>query len=137
MALFDLSTVETQEFKPLKPGKYIATVTEAKVEPLYSGKGTKLAITIKIVDGDFKNRIIYHSFNVKHENETAQKIGQQQLKSLMICLGIGSVLENTSELLGKPFNVVTSLENDQNGTQRARVKYFEPSDYKMEDSIPF
>lgn len=141
MSLLDLSGVESTKPGPIKPGKYIATITEAKVEPLYSGKGSKLSVTIKIVDGEFKNRNIYHNFNIQHQNKDAERIGKEQLKSLMDCIGIGSVLEKADDLCGKPFSVVTKVEQDKETfAERTRVRYFEPTDYKLkddEDSIPF
>lgn len=139
MSLFDLTNVEVSAPGVLKAGKYTTSITEAKVEAMQSGKGTKLAVTIKVIDGEYKGRQIYHNFTMKHENETAQKIGQQQLKSLMICLGLGSVLDTASQLCGKAFTTVTKVEVDQTGVERSRVKYFEPSTFVEQDtdSIPF
>lgn len=141
MSIIDLSGVETSKPGAIKPGKYVATITEAKVEPLYSGKGKKLSTTIKIVDGDYKNRNIYHNFNIQHENKDAERIGKEQLKGLMQCLNLGDVLKSTDDLCGKPFLVVTKLEMDkETGAEKTRVRYFEQTDYTASDDdmiIPF
>ena len=141
MSLLDLTGVQEQSFKPLQAGRYMTTITEAKVEPMFSGKGDKLSVKIKVLDKDHENRILFHSFNIKHENKDAELIGKQQLKSLMGCVGIGSVLNSVNDLCGKKFMTVTKIEKDQNGEDRAKVKYFEPLDLNLasatEETIPF
>jgi hypothetical protein len=129
MSLLDLSDVSVSAPGPIKPGKYVATVTEAKIEPLYSGKGKKLAATIKIAAGEYKGRTIYQNFNIQHENKDAEKIGKQQLKSMMIAMGLGDVLNSVGDLCGKAFAVSTKVEKDkETGVERARVSYFDKAE---------
>jgi hypothetical protein len=144
MSLFDLTSVEAPSYKPLKAGKYLTCITEAKVEPLFSGKGNKLSVKIKIMEGEYKDRNIFHSFNVKHENKDAELIGKQQLKGLMHCIGLGDILNETAELLGKSFVTVTKIQKDNvTGDEKTRVSYFEKAEGKHDFSsvndevIPF
>jgi hypothetical protein len=117
---FDTSTVEKREnnFELLPAGQYIAQVTESAIEPLKSGNGQCLKLTVTVLQEGYNGRKIFCRLNVQHSNPTAEQIAQQQLREL--CDAIGVVrMQDTGELHNKPFT--------------ARVKIRKSTDANYED----
>ena len=140
MSLLDLSGVQAQEFKPFKPGKYIAVIHEAKVEETFSKTGKKLSVKFKVLDGEFKNREVRTSFNIFNQSEMAQKIGREQLKGMMQAMGMGDILDDVNDLLGKPLVIGVKIDkNKETQKEYPAVSWFEKTDFKLvaEDDIPF
>lgn len=137
MSFLDLTNVAASTFSPIKPGKYVASAKEAKVEDNFNKTGKKLVVRFKILDGEAKGREITSVFNVFHQNKEAETIGRQQLKALMGHIGLGDKLEDVNELLGKPvaINVKTEKKDDK---EYSKIAWFEKTDAKIEtDDIPF
>jgi hypothetical protein len=124
--LLDLSSVSTPtQNEPIKPGKHLVVISEAKLEPLYSGNGQKISVTFKIVHGDFKNRHIYHNFIIKHTNPTTEQIGQSQLKGFMMAAKMNLTLNSVTDLLAKIAWGHFKLETGTDGKERLKAVYFE------------
>ena len=47
-------------FEPLPPGQYVAVIDNASVE--YNDKGARTKITLKVVEGQHANRLIWESY---------------------------------------------------------------------------
>jgi hypothetical protein len=101
---FDSSSVPKREndFSLLPAGDYVAQVTESAIEPLKSGNGQCLKLTVTVLQEGYNGRKIFCRLNVQHSNPTAEQIAQQQLREL--CDAIGVVrMQDTTELHNKPF----------------------------------
>jgi hypothetical protein len=79
----DLSGVEESKSR-LQPGRYLVECKEAKVEQIEGTKNRRVVATFEDIDGVGDIRM---NFNVHHENEQAQEIGQRQLKTFLTVSG--------------------------------------------------
>ena len=113
---FDPDSVEPREsIEPVPAGEYVAEIIESDVVDLKSGKGRGVKLTLKIVEGQLEGRRIWDQINYRHENEVAQKIGQQTLAELCSACGIRGPLEDTEHLHGNPIRVRVAIETDKSG----------------------
>jgi hypothetical protein len=101
---FDSSSVPKREndFSLLPAGDYVAQVTESAIEPLKSGNGQCLKLTVTVLQEGHNGRKIFCRLNVQHTTPQTEQIAQQQLREL--CDAIGVVrMQDTTELHNKPF----------------------------------
>lgn len=112
---FDTSTVAPSEksFDLLPAGWYTAQVTESSVEPLKSGNGDALKLTLEVLDPQFRGRKIWARLNVRHSNSEAERIAQQQLRDLCTAIGIARFAD-TAELHYKPLQVRVKVRRSDN-----------------------
>lgn len=123
---FDANTVAPDTSHQLMPaGVYTARIIESNVEPLKSGNGTGLKLTMEIIDGQFKNRRLWPQLNVTHTNPVAQQIGQQQLSSICRAVNVMN-LQDTQQLHNKPLRVKVKIRQDAVYGDKNEVSGFEP-----------
>lgn len=111
----DLDTIEEvkMDFDPLPKGEYLAEVTNSEVVPTKRGDGMILKLTFDVLEGDYKDRKIFASFNIANPSEKAQQIGRGQLKDLCIALGKSGIVNDSTELHGIPFRVRVKIETSE------------------------
>lgn len=124
---FDPNAVEPRDnFDPLPPGIYAAEIIESDVKETKAGTGQFVALTLRVTEGAFEGRQLWCNINFRNQNETAQKIGQQQLAELCLACGIRGPLEDTEHLHGAPLRVTVRLQKSDN--TRNEVTKFAPYD---------
>ena len=95
---FDASLVEPQsDFSPLPVGNYTVVITQSDMKDTKNGNGKYLQLTLQVVEGEFKNRLIFDRLNIMNQNPTAQQIAQKALSS--ICRAVGVMHPRDSEEL--------------------------------------
>lgn len=147
---FDASEYDTEDqrernFEELPAGVYRLEVIQSDVEPTKSGKGTALKLRFNVIEPEeLAGRLLFASLNIQNDNDTAERIGKQELAKLWRATGHrpDEKPKDSTELhsisfiarvgLGKP-----SKEKDEFGNPRwpARmeiVHYFYPDS----DDIP-
>ena len=61
---FDAATVDpATDFEPLPAGKYLAVITDSEMKPTKAGTGHYLQMTFQVIDGPFKNRLLWSRLN--------------------------------------------------------------------------
>ena len=70
----------TTDFDPIPAGKYVAVITASEVKPNKAGTGSYLQFTFQVIEGEFKNRILWARLNLDNPNETAVKIARSPMK---------------------------------------------------------
>ena len=107
MALIDFNAEEVEpqsDFSPLPVGNYTVVITQSEMKPTKTGNGQYLQLTLQVVEGEFKNRLIFDRLNIQNANEVAQQIAQKALSS--ICRAVGVMHpKDSEELHDKPFSV--------------------------------
>ncbi len=100
---FDANNVEPdQKPKPVPTGWYNVIMTESEEKPTNAGDGSYLNIQLKIVDGDFANRVLFARLNLNSASEKAREIAYKQLSA--ICHATGQMqIQQSSQLHGLPF----------------------------------
>lgn len=121
---FDATTIEpASTFEILPDGEYVAMVVESEMKGTKKGDGEYLQLTWEILEGDAKGRRLWSRFNLKNPNETAMKIGMQELAS--VCRAVGVLKPNDSnELHEKPcaLMVIAEERSDKPGIFKNEIK---------------
>ena len=86
---FNATEVEpTTSFEPLPAGKYLAAITESEMKPTKSGAGSYLQMTLTILEGEYKNRVLWARLNLNNPNATAVKIARSELSAICHAVGV-------------------------------------------------
>lgn len=86
---FDANTVDpATDFEPLPAGKYLAVITDSQMKPTKSGTGHYLELTFQVVDGQFKNRLLWSRLNLDNPNRLAVQIAQGELSAICRAVGV-------------------------------------------------
>ena len=92
---FNANEVEpTTDFDPVPAGKYEAVITASEMNPTKTGTGSYLELTFQIIEGDYKNRLLWSRLNLDNPNATAVQIARGELSSL--CRAVGVMAPNDS-----------------------------------------
>jgi len=92
---FDANQVEpTTPFDPIPAGKYLAVITDSAMKPTKAGNGQYLELTFQILEGEFKNRLLWARLNLDNANATAVQIARAELSA--ICRAVGVMAPNDS-----------------------------------------
>jgi hypothetical protein len=135
--MFDLTNVEESSFDTLPAGTYNVAVETAEMRDTKSG-GQMIAARLTVTNGEHKGRKLFHNFNVKNANETAQSIGMQQLKSMLVAAGWQSFkFDSVTKLEGIQFAVSTKVEKSDQYGEQARVVAFKTPAAQASESLPF
>jgi hypothetical protein len=95
LAGFDANRVEpSTDFDPLPAGKYLAVITDSEMKPNKAGTGHFLQLTFQIMEGPFKNRLLWARLNLDNPNATAVQIARAELSA--ICRAVGVLAPNDS-----------------------------------------
>ena len=113
---FDTATEEgSPDFEPLPKGQYVASITDAKVGPLKSGKGQAVQLTWEVEGDKYAGRKIFDRVIVAHESTAAMKFGRQKFKDIATACGVSEQITDLSVLLNKPCLVSVKIEEDKTG----------------------
>jgi len=86
---FNANDVEpTTNFEPIPAGKYLAAITESEMKPTKSGTGSYLQLTFTILEGEYKNRVLWARLNLNNPNATAVKIAYSELSAICRAIGV-------------------------------------------------
>lgn len=111
MAIIDFNAEEIEpqsDFSPLPVGEYTVVITQSDMKPTKTGNGQYLQFTYQVVDGEYKNRLIFDRLNIVNSNSVAQQIAQKALSS--ICRAVGVMHPRDSEELhDKVFQVKVGI----------------------------
>jgi len=124
---FNASEVEpTSNFEPLPAGKYLAAITESEMKPTKTGSGKYLQLTFTVIDGPYKNRILWARLNLDNPNRTAVEIARKELSA--ICHAVGVMTPKDSvELHGLPMVVTVGCKKrEDTGDITNEIKGYAP-----------
>lgn len=124
---FNASEVEpSSNFDPLPAGKYLAAITESEMKATKNGSGSYLQLTFTILEGDYKNRVVWARLNLNNANATAVKIARGELSA--ICHAVGVLQPRDSvELHNLPLLItVKCKKREDTGELSNEIKGFAP-----------
>jgi len=115
LAGFDASTVEpTTAYEVLPAGEYQAMITDSEMKTTKNGNGEYLQLTVEIIDGEYKGRLLWERLTLKHPNAKTVEIAQRTLSA--ICRAVGVLQpKDSAELHGVAFVVKVGIEAPKNG----------------------
>jgi hypothetical protein len=94
-------------FEPLPAGWYQATITSAELKKTKAGTGEYIAIRYDILGPTHQGRVVFGNLNIANPNQKAEEIGRQQLRELMVSIGLNSV-SDTDQLIGLTSRVTSN-----------------------------
>jgi hypothetical protein len=111
---FDATTVEpVNDFDPIPAGKYLAVITASQFKENKNKTGQYLELTFQILEGDYKNRLLWARLCLSHPNQTTAKFARGYLAA--ICQAVGVLTpQDSAELHNLPLviNVAVKKRND-------------------------
>ena len=125
---FDVSEVDVNDipsgsYDPIPDGEYTLECLEAEEKETAAG-GEMIKAKFKVVGGEYDNRFIWQNFNTVNKNETAQKIGRQQLVAWAAACGKPDA-DDTDKLIGKKFQAAVDTQKGTGGYKDSnRIKAF-------------
>ena len=124
---FDASQVEpTASFDPIPAGKYLAAITESEMKPTKNGSGNYLQMTFTVLDGEYKNRVLWARLNLHNPNATAVKIAKSELSALCRAVGVMQPRDSV-ELHNIPLLITVKVKKrEDTGELTNEIKGYEP-----------
>lgn len=112
---------------PIKPGTYVAVITDSEMHPTAKGNGQFLLLTLQIIEGEYKGRKVWDRLNLINPSEAAMDIARRNLAA--ICRAVGVLTpKDSSELHDKPLQVrVAQRKREDNGEIVNDVKAYAAS----------
>ncbi len=121
---FNAETVEPQsDFSPIPAGEYLVMVTSSEIKDTKSGQGQYLQMTLQVLDGAYKNRLVFDRINTQNTNPIAQEIGQRALSALCHAVNVLHI-SNSFQLHNIPFIArLVVTKSDQYGNSNEVKAY--------------
>jgi len=117
-------------FNPVPPGDYILKALEAEEMSTRAGDGQYIKVKFEVSRGELKGRKIFMNFNVVNPNETAQRIGREQLAAWARACGKPKA-NDTDQLLEVEFQAKVGIEKGKGeylGRDNNRINEFVPKE---------
>ncbi len=107
-------------FEPIPAGKYLTVITESEMKPTKSGVGQYLEFTFQIIEGEYKDRMVWARLNLDNPNATAVKIARAELSA--ICRAVGVLAPKDSvELHNLPLVITVGLKKRKDTDEMGNV----------------
>ncbi len=86
---FDANTVEPiNDFDPIPAGKYVAVITASQFKENKNKTGEYLELTFQVIEGEYKNRLLWARLCLSHPNQTTAKIARGHLAAICKAVGV-------------------------------------------------
>lgn len=108
---FNAHNVEPNaDFDPIPAGKYLAVITASEMKPTKSNNGYFLELTFQVIEGQYKNRLLWSRLNLDNPSPQAVQIARGELSA--ICRAIGVMQpKDSAELHNLPLMVTVKCKN--------------------------
>ncbi len=124
---FNANDVEPNTaFEPIPAGKYLAAITASETKQTRNGDGSYLELTLSILEGDFKGRVLWARLNLDNPNATAVKIARGDLSAICRAVNVMQPKDST-DLHNLPLVVNVKLKKRADNDELTNeIKGFEP-----------
>ncbi len=126
---FDANNVEpATDFEPIPAGKYLAVIVGSEMKPTKTRAGHYLELQFQLLDGPYKNRLLWSRLNLDNPNRQAVQIAQGELSA--ICRAVGVLQPKDSiELHNLPLQItVKCKKRDDTGDITNEVRAYTRKD---------
>lgn len=127
------------EFDALPAGEYQVVIVDALKKKTRDGSGEYLALTMEVVDGPHRGRMVWHNIMLDHPKDVVARIGRRHLAELCVSCGLAK-LANEHDFVNMTALVSLKVVQDEYGILRNQVKGYKPIEREPvpEDAdIPF
>ena len=115
----------SEGYTPLPAGEYPVRVSNTEKLENKKGNGHQLKVTFDVLDGDFKGRKIFNSFNLWHDSEKTRDIAREQFSGLIKAIGINPP-RNHEEVRDGKVIIRLVVESDPQYGDSNNVKGYKP-----------
>ncbi len=124
---FDASQVEpTASFEAIPAGKYVAAITESEMKATKNGAGNYLQMTFTVLEGEYRNRVLWARLNLNNPNATAVKIARSELSALCRAVGVMQPRDSV-ELHNIPLLITVKVKKrEDTGELTNEIRGYEP-----------
>lgn len=127
MALFNFNATQVEpaqsNFEPIPAGNYIAHIIHSELKDTRAGNGKRLELQFQILEGEFKNRIIFEGLNIQNASPQAEQIAQQQLSAICHAIGILQI-QDSVQLHHKPIQIKVKIRKDEQYGDRNEISQY-------------
>ena len=107
---FNAANVEPAvDFEPIPTGNYLAVITASEMKPTKTGNGTFLELTFQVIEGQYKNRMLWSRLNLDNPNAQAVQIAQAELSAICRAVGV-TTPKDSIELHNLPLLVTVKVK---------------------------
>jgi len=86
---FNAAEVEPSTgFEPLPEGTYPVMISDAKEKPTKSGTGVQLMLELRVLEGKYAKRTLFHRINLQNASAKCVEIGRAELSAMCRAVGI-------------------------------------------------
>lgn len=97
------------DYEAIPAGKYLAIISNSEMKPTKSGSGTYLELTFQVIEGQYKNRLLWSRLNLSNPNTQAVQIAQGELSA--ICRAVGVMQpKDSAELHNLPLQITVKVK---------------------------
>lgn len=112
-------------FSALPEGKYNVQIQKTEIKRNKAGTGSYAAYEMRVLDGQYANRVVFYNINVDHPSKQAVDIGNREHARLAEACGLDHI-DDTDDVNGKTVTITLSVEKDGSGNERNNVKKVAP-----------
>jgi hypothetical protein len=104
-------------YSPIPEGHYAAMIVDSEVKDTAAGDGSYLKLIFTVIDGDYKDRVIYDNINLVNKNKTAERTGKARLESIAQAVGMspGEELTDSAQLHDVPMSIKVGIRPARDG----------------------
>lgn len=118
------------DFSAIPQGEYVAQIFASSIRPNNKKTGSYIRLDWKIIEGEFKNRMLFSILNTNNPSEQTVEIAEGQLATILEACGFDDTydLDDTEELHGKPCQIKVIVEAETaNHPPRNQIKMYKPA----------
>lgn len=108
----DSLPVGNGNFDPLPEGWYTSTISFAELKKTKAGYGEYIAVKYTITGPTHQGRVVFGNLNIKSLSTKAEEIGRQQLREVMLAIGLPKV-RDTDQLIGGQLSIKLSVRTGE------------------------
>lgn len=111
----DITNTKPEDFTPIPEGQYTLRVAKAEIKSTKDGTGQYINVEFDVIAPSYQGRKIFNMFNISNRNVDAERIGKQQLKSLILAGGVQEPFVDTDQLVGSTVIATVTIRQAEGG----------------------
>lgn len=133
---FDASQVDpTPMFDVLPAGDYLAMIVDSEMKATKAGTGEYLNLTLQVLDGPFKDRVVFDRLNLVNANAKAVEIAQRQLSQICHAVNVMRV-NDSAELHDKPLVATVKIRKRPEYADSNEIAGYKPANGVVPPASP-
>lgn len=123
----EIQNTDANAFDVIPQGQYVLHVSKTELVDTKDKTGAYVKVTFDVMGPTHQGRKIFANFNIRNNSATAEQIGKQQLKQLIVAGHVQEPLQDTDQLLGAEVlgDVIVKPAHDKYGESNTVRKYRE------------